>query len=46
MQCISRPGLVLALAVAFILPAGCYDEYVSPGDYMGQVSAWYFGHAT
>lgn len=22
------------------------NEFISPGDYMGQVSAWYFGHAT
>jgi hypothetical protein len=23
-----------------------YDEPVSPRDYLGRVSAWYFGHAT
>jgi hypothetical protein len=23
-----------------------YGELVSPRDYLGQVSAWYFGHAT
>jgi hypothetical protein len=23
-----------------------YDQAVSPRDYLGQVSAWYFGHAT
>ncbi len=23
-----------------------FDEMVSPRDYLGQVSAWYFGHAT
>jgi len=23
-----------------------YDEFVSPRDYLGQVSAWYFGHST
>lgn len=23
-----------------------FDEMVSPRDYVGQVSAWYFGHAT
>jgi hypothetical protein len=23
-----------------------YEEMVSPRDYLGRVSAWYFGHAT
>ncbi len=23
-----------------------YNQLVSPRDYLGQVSAWYFGHAT
>ena len=23
-----------------------HDEMVSPRDYVGQISAWYFGHAT
>ncbi|MEM7317023.1 MAG: hypothetical protein AAF497_28150 [Planctomycetota bacterium] len=23
-----------------------YDDSVSPRDYMGQVSGWYFGHST
>ena len=23
-----------------------YDQLVSPRDYLGQVSAWYFGHST
>jgi hypothetical protein len=23
-----------------------FDEMVSPRDYLGEVSAWYFGHAT
>jgi hypothetical protein len=23
-----------------------YNETVSPRDFLGQVSAWYFGHAT
>lgn len=23
-----------------------YEEAVSPRDYLGQVSAWYFGHST
>jgi len=23
-----------------------HNEFVSPRDYVGQVSAWYFGHAT
>jgi hypothetical protein len=23
-----------------------YGESVSPGDYSGQISGWYFGHAT
>jgi hypothetical protein len=23
-----------------------YQETVSPRDYLGQISAWYFGHAT
>jgi hypothetical protein len=23
-----------------------YQSYVKPSDYFGQVSAWYFGHAT
>jgi len=26
--------------------SGSYGERVAPADYAGQVSAWYFGHAT
>lgn len=26
--------------------SGTYDQAVSPRDYLQQVSAWYFGHAT
>ena len=26
--------------------SGTYGQQVSPRDYLGQVSAWYFGHAT
>ena len=28
------------------LTSSSYDQPVSPRDYLGQVSGWYFGHAT
>lgn len=34
-------------AIRDVNPASArYDEPVSPRDYLGRVSAWYFGHAT
>jgi hypothetical protein len=38
---------VSAFAVRDVNPnSSRYEEPVSPRDYLGRVSAWYFGHAT
>ena len=40
-------GLVPDFALIDVNPTSAtYDAEVSPRDYLAQVSAWYFGHAT
>ncbi len=46
-----EPRQLLTAIPEFALPdvnttSATYGEIVSPRDYLGQVSAWYFGHAT
>jgi hypothetical protein len=42
-----EPGQVPDFALVDVNPnSATYNQQVSPRDYLGQISAWYFGHAT
>ena len=44
---VAENELVTDFALLDVNPtSSTYNQTVSPRDYLGQVSAWYFGHAT
>lgn len=47
LQTLPGPDALPEFAVADVNPSSPrYNSDVSPRDYLGQISAWYFGHAT
>ena len=42
-----EPGQVADFSLIDVNPnSATYNQPISPRDYLGQISAWYFGHAT